>query len=118
MRVSMIGVVTATGGLANAALSPNFNRWAPYPYQSALPAVQAQLTATATSDVAAAAATAKTESPVSNIRGKAFDRFMTIFLEVNGYDDVISERAFKPTIAFCLSFSSCRVHIAYSVTTH
>jgi len=45
----------------------------------------AQNTATSTSDVLAAQATAKTESPTSNVHGRAFDRFITIWLENTDY---------------------------------
>lgn len=43
--------------------------------------VAAQNTATSTSAVEAAAATALTLSPTSHIQGKAFDRFVVIYLE-------------------------------------
>ncbi|KAH8674306.1 acid phosphatase [Xylariales sp. PMI_506] len=43
-------------------------------------------TATATSDVYAAQATAKTSSPTSNVKGKAFDRFVIVWLENTDYD--------------------------------
>ncbi|CAJ2510287.1 Uu.00g061870.m01.CDS01 [Anthostomella pinea] len=43
-------------------------------------------TATATRSVAAAAATAKTSSPTSNVKGKAFDRLAIIWLENTDYD--------------------------------
>ncbi|KAK8048177.1 hypothetical protein PG994_009907 [Apiospora phragmitis] len=43
-------------------------------------------TATATSDVYAAQATAKTLSNTSNVKGKAFDRFVVIWLENTDYD--------------------------------
>jgi hypothetical protein len=43
-------------------------------------------TATATSDVAAARATAKTSSPTSWVKGKAFSRFAVIWLENTDYD--------------------------------
>jgi hypothetical protein len=106
MKASVLGAVTAAGLVSAVPYVPGSSS-AQYPYgqgqpygqapggySSTLPAVQPQLTATATSDVAAAAATAKTESPVSNVKGKAFDRFMTIFLEVNGYDDAVNDREF------------------------
>jgi acid phosphatase len=43
-------------------------------------------TATGTADVAAARATAKTSSPTSNVKGKAFDRLAIIWLENTNYD--------------------------------
>jgi acid phosphatase len=48
--------------------------------------VTAQNTATGAADVAAAAATAKTLSPVSHVKGKAFDRIAIIWLENTDYD--------------------------------
>jgi acid phosphatase len=54
--------------------------------------VVAQNTATGTSDVAAAAATAKTNSPTSSVKGKAFDRFVVIWLENTDYDKAIGDR--------------------------
>ncbi|KAI8627312.1 acid phosphatase [Xylariaceae sp. FL1651] len=50
-----------------------------------------QYTATATADVAAAAATAKTLSPTSHVKGKAFDRFVVIWLENTDYDMAIND---------------------------
>lgn len=43
-------------------------------------------TATAASDVYAAAATALTLHPTSNVQGKSFNRFVQIFLENQDYD--------------------------------
>lgn len=43
-------------------------------------------TATATSAVYAAQATAKTLSNTSNVKGKAFDRFVVVWLENTDYD--------------------------------
>ncbi|XDG01482.1 hypothetical protein ABKA04_001097 [Annulohypoxylon sp. FPYF3050] len=48
-------------------------------------------TATATSDVAKAAATAKTLSPVTNVKGKAFDRLAIVWLENTDYDMAIGD---------------------------
>ncbi|ORY59162.1 phosphoesterase-like protein [Pseudomassariella vexata] len=48
-------------------------------------------TATASSDVAAAAATAKTLYPTSNVKGKAFDRFAVIWLENTDYDMAVGD---------------------------
>lgn len=49
-------------------------------------AVAAQNTATGTAEVAAAAATAKTDHSTSNVCGHAFDRFAVIWLENTDYD--------------------------------
>jgi acid phosphatase len=55
-------------------------------------AAHAQNTATGTVEVAAAAATAKTSSPTSNVKGKVFDRFAVIWLENTDYDKAIGDR--------------------------
>lgn len=49
-------------------------------------------TSTASADIAAAAATALTESSTSNVKGKAFDRILQIFLETTSYDNAIADR--------------------------
>jgi hypothetical protein len=51
-------------------------------------------TATAAKDVAAAAATAKTSSPVSNVKGKAFDRIAFIYFENENYNKAIGDPNF------------------------
>ncbi|KAI1631572.1 acid phosphatase phoa [Biscogniauxia mediterranea] len=48
-------------------------------------------TATATSNVAQAAATAKTLSPTSHVKGKAFDRIAIIWMENTDYDMAIGD---------------------------
>ncbi|KAJ2985964.1 hypothetical protein NUW58_g5260 [Xylaria curta] len=53
--------------------------------------VENMYTATGTAAVAAAAATAKTLSPTSNVKGKAFDRFVVIWLENTDYDMAIND---------------------------
>lgn len=59
---------------------------------AAAPAPQAEFTATDTVDVAAAAATARTLSPTSHVKGAAFDRIAIIYLETTGYDDAVADR--------------------------
>lgn len=59
-------------------------------------------TATATGDIAAAAATAKTESPTSDVKGKAFDRILQIYLETTAYENATADREHPPP-----SFSLC-----------
>ncbi|KAL1584045.1 hypothetical protein WHR41_08176 [Cladosporium halotolerans] len=55
-------------------------------------AAQADIyTATASADVAAAQATAKTSQPTSHVRGKVFDRFVTIWLENTDYDKAFAD---------------------------
>jgi acid phosphatase len=56
-------------------------------------------TATATADVAAARATAKTLSPTSNVKGKVFDRLAVIWLENTDYDLAAGDRKFHPHVA-------------------
>jgi hypothetical protein len=57
--------------------------------------VIAQNTATGTAEVAAAAATAKTSSPTSNVKGKVFDRFVVIWLENTDYDKAVGDRQYS-----------------------
>jgi acid phosphatase len=52
----------------------------------------AQNTATGTLDVAKAAATAKTSSPTTNVKGKAFDRFAVVWLENTNFDKAAGDR--------------------------
>jgi len=54
----------------------------------------AQNTATSTADVLAAKATAKTESPTSHVKGKAFDRFVVIWCENTDYTSAMSDPNF------------------------
>lgn len=49
-------------------------------------------TATSTAAVYAAQATAKTLSPVSNVKGKAFDRIAIIWNENTDYDLAVGDR--------------------------
>lgn len=51
-------------------------------------------TATCSSSVQAAAATALTESPTSNVPGKAFDRIMMVYLETTSYGNATADRKF------------------------
>lgn len=53
---------------------------------------QTQYTATGAAAVAKARATALTESPTSYVKGKTFDRFVTIFLENTDYDSAAADR--------------------------
>lgn len=52
-------------------------------------------TATGVQDVLAAQATAKTTSPTSNVKGKAFDRIAHIWFENQNYDKSIGDPNFK-----------------------
>lgn len=49
-------------------------------------------TATGTAEVAAAAATAKTSSPTSKVKGRSFDRIVSIWFENEDYDKAIGDR--------------------------
>ena len=62
--------------------------------------ISAQNTATSAADVAAAAATAKTESPTSDLPGKAFDRFVVIWLENTDYSAAAADRTFLVLASF------------------
>lgn len=53
---------------------------------------QTQYTSTAASAVAAARATALTLSPVSSVKGKTFDRFVTIWCENTDFDMAAGDR--------------------------
>ena len=49
-------------------------------------------TATGTADIAAAQATALTESSTSDVRGRAFDRILFIYLETTSYENATADR--------------------------
>lgn len=52
-------------------------------------------TATATKSVAKAAATAKTSSPTSHVKGKAFDRIAIFYFENTNFDKAYGDREWK-----------------------
>lgn len=54
--------------------------------------VSAQNTLTSPVDVARAAATARTNSPTSNVKGRAFDRIAIIWLENTDYAKAVGDR--------------------------
>ncbi|KND94798.1 putative acid phosphatase [Tolypocladium ophioglossoides CBS 100239] len=56
---------------------------------------ETQYTATGAVDVAAAAATAKTSSPTSRVKGKAFDRLAIIYFENQNYAKSFGDPNFK-----------------------
>jgi hypothetical protein len=58
-------------------------------------------TATASTDIAAAAATALTESSTSDVKGKAFDRILHIFLETTAYENAVVDRMLPISFAAC-----------------
>lgn len=53
---------------------------------------ETKYTATGTADVAAAAATAKTSSPTSKVKGKAFDRIAIVYFENENYEKAFGDR--------------------------
>lgn len=53
-------------------------------------------TATDPAAVYAAQATAKTESPTSHVKGKAFDRFVTIWFENTDFQSAAAEGKLQP----------------------
>lgn len=55
-------------------------------------AAPASPTATDTLDVYAAQATAKTESPTSHVKGRIFDRYVSIWFENTDYDMAAADR--------------------------
>ena len=59
---------------------------------NALGQIQVQNTATCATDVAAAAATARTDSKTSNVRGKVFDRYLQVMLETTSYGNATADR--------------------------
>ena len=59
---------------------------------------QTQYTKTDKAAVAAARATARTLSPTSSVKGKKFDRFVTIWLENTDFELAAGDRRFS----FCL----------------
>lgn len=66
--------------------------------------VAAQNTLTSPVDVARAAATARTNSPTSNVKGKAFDRIAIIWLENTDYAKAIGDRKLQLSKFFRLSW--------------
>ncbi|KAM0665368.1 hypothetical protein ACQRIT_006230 [Beauveria bassiana] len=82
MRFELLGALAALAGLAAADRSCGAN-W------------ETRYTATGVQDVAAAAATAKTSSPTSNVPGKAFDRLVIIYFENQNYDKSIGDPNFN-----------------------
>lgn len=80
--------VLATAGLV-LARSPYGNS------KSSSDVWETKYTATATDSVAAAAATAKTSSPTSCVKGKAFDRIAIIYFENTNYEKAIGDGEFQ-----------------------
>lgn len=85
MRFLSSAAVTALVSVAAAA--------PPHP-PAPSPASSVSPTATDRADVLAAQATAKSESPVSHVKGKAFDRYVSIWFENTDYDMAAADRMF------------------------
>ena len=66
---------------------------------SAVIAAPASPTATDTTDVYAAQATALTDSPTSHVKGKAFDRYVSIWFENTDFDMAAADRKFSHPFA-------------------
>jgi acid phosphatase len=64
-------------------------------------AAPASPTATDPADVYAAQATALTLSPTSNVKGAAFDRYVSIWFENTDYDMAAADRKQSPSIHLC-----------------
>jgi acid phosphatase len=66
-------------------------------------AAPASPTATDTLDVYAAQATAKTESPTSHVKGKVFDRYVSIWFENTDFDMAAADRkaSLQPKVDGC-----------------
>jgi acid phosphatase len=69
-------------------------------------AAPASPTATDPADVYAAQATALTLSPTSNVKGAAFDRYVSIWFENTDYDMAAADRMHSPSIRLC-DVSNC-----------
>lgn len=78
-----------------AVLSGASAQSAPLPYLG----TTAKNTATGTAAIEAARATAKTLSPTSNVKGKTFDRFVTVWLENTDFDMAAGDRESSSTIS-------------------
>lgn len=61
-------------------------------FMGAAIAAPASPTATDTADVYAAQATARTSSPTSHVKGKAFDRYVSIWFENTDFDMAAADR--------------------------
>lgn len=80
MLIQTVTGILAFAGLASAGCKPR--PW------------EIKYTATATDAIARAAATAKTSSPTSNVKGKAFDRIAIIYFENQNYDKAYGDREY------------------------
>ncbi|KAG5970750.1 hypothetical protein E4U55_001459, partial [Claviceps digitariae] len=79
-----IGLLAAVAATAAAAVEADYYPY-PFPHRHD-EGWETRYTATGVEDVAKAAATALTSSPTSQVKGKAFDRFVIIYFENQNYD--------------------------------
>lgn len=80
MKFQVASVLAFAGLAASKTCRPRDGGW------------ETKYTATGTADVAAAAATAKTSSPTSFVKGKAFDRLAIIYFENQNYAKAFGDR--------------------------
>lgn len=73
---------------------------------AAAPATSASPTATDVADVKAAQATAKSSSPTSKVKGKVFDRYVSIWFENTDYDMAAADRKYSSCIYCCAILTS------------
>lgn len=93
--LSKVVSLLAAAGLASAAAVDKSHCKPP----KTTTAWESQYTATGTAAVAAAAATAKTSSPTSHVKGKAFDRFVVIYFENQDYSKADGDRKFRASMS-------------------
>lgn len=88
--LSKVVSLLAVAGLASAGVAKE--PCAPSKPVKTTTAWESAYTATGTAEVAAAAATAKTSSPTSHVKGKAFDRFVVVYFENQDYGKSAGDR--------------------------
>lgn len=93
--LSKVVSLLAVAGLASAAAVDKSNCKPPKPTHTTT-VWESAYTATGTAAVAAARATAKTSSPTSHVKGKAFDRFVVIYFENEDYSKADGDREWNP----------------------
>lgn len=96
MLFQAAAIITAAGVVAASRCKPGTTS------SSSTIGWETVYTATGTAAVAAAAATARTSSPTSKVKGKVFDRYVSIWFENTDYAKAIADRE-------CLRFCLCRV---------
>lgn len=94
--LALAGLASAAGPLHHKP-EPHFPEpHGPEPHEpSSTVDWETAFTATPAADVAAAAATAKTSSPTSHVRGKAFQRLIIFYFENEDYDKAAGDRTYQ-----------------------